>query len=435
MPEYLPIPPDRQQALRRALVWSLTASTLIYLTGWTLFLARPHLAVIGLAVTAALALNATAAVYTSRRVLRLRFRQHPALPYPLSFRYQLAGSAAYCSIFAMVHAGLYTLSPGLSGIALGMLVTAPPMALGLALLFTGLNAREPSVPCCPRCAYPADTIVFPAMCPECALPLPSFAATTTTPHIRRPLHAWAGASICTISLIFFASAMFKPSTTLSALPIEARIRLAARDKAVFRAIDTTTLPPDRRDRLIDAILAARPEQPTYALRDQLEWVAMELQLGRLTPAQSDTFATDGFRLRITIDPAKPGRDLPLTLSLAADVPALPYTINAKYFLAELTVNGQAVLTPGPDPFDTDDLAMDWPNRQHLAERTEYRQPTAPFTPTTTNPLHVRARIINILTSTTATPTITRHPDGTYTITPPPLTTHEHTAETTITVTD
>lgn len=433
MPEYIPIPPDRQQALRRTLLWEYALAALVYTAGWTLFLARPPFVVIGLATIAALALNAAAATHTARRTLRLRFRQLPLLPYPLSLHYQIARSAEFCSLFALMHAGMYGQSKALSGLGLTMLLLTPPAAIGFALLIAGFNTREPSPPCCPRCAYPSETHVFPAMCPECAHPLPSAAATTTTPRIRRPGLGWAGATIASLCMILYFGSILNQSAALAILPLQTRLGLAATDCSVFKSINPATLTPPQRDRLIDDILAARPSRSRYEIIDQLEWVAMELQLGRLTQTQSDTFAADGIQLAITTDPPEPKLNQPLTISLTGEFPTLPQTINAHYFLAEITINGQPVLTHLPTPFDPDDLAQDWLNRHHRAERGEYKQPTTTGTPTTADPLRIQARIITILAPNTAIPAITWHTDGTCTITPAPLTTHERTAETTLRV--
>jgi hypothetical protein len=64
-------------------------------------------------------------------------------------------------------------------------------------------------------------------------------------------------------------------------------------------------------------------------------------------------------------------------------------------------------------------------------------PPRPFhtiTPTSPGPTTIRLETIVITTLGNFQSTITWHPDNTYTITPPPLTTHEMTTETTLQVT-
>lgn len=381
------------------------------------------------------------AVYASQIIALRRFYarnlellpgQRPVLPYPLSLQHMLGIQTTFLALFPLIYMSFEFRSN-----ALAALLFLPLMSIGFSLIAVGTGAREPSDPCCPRCAYPTDSLAFPAMCPECAHPLPTAAAATTTPVIRRPRLIWLGITMLLVCVGTGYITIVHRGALMNALPRPALLALALQSDDAFESLMLTTLTPTERDDLIDRILDARPTGERHQLHHQLGWLAEQLESGLLTTAQADRFATEGYSLEL-VTRTSPVAPESVEVYLTGVTPLHDYGTRFKYFFGGFRADHQPPVLRANRVWDTDKFDFDWLQIGHAADRyTGVDSYDVPFaTLRLGRGAHtIRARVIAVTISrfSVVAHTITWHDDGSYTITPPPLTAHELTAETTITI--
>lgn len=343
-------------------------------------------------------------------------------PYP----HNLLHTGVAMSSWMLLGVGFYLIvtnrdSPGFS------LYLVPFLVASLTLMTASNFSFVIAPPSCTRCRYELEGLTFPLCCPECGTHIATLQEAATFHKISKPWLRVAaiGCFIAplTVGLTFSA----RPGLFTTRLPRPARIALAVNDPDAFLSV-VTTLTPAERDRLINRILDARATAEPWANYEQHRWLLSELALGRLTPEQADRFVSEPLQPRILADgTAAVGQRV--RLRLVGETPPLVHgPANFYCFFRGFEIDGITTAIEPNGPFSTFTL------RPEVNANKTYPETSTIFTPERPGPLTVRARIIAI-TTTSPSPTITWHPDGTYTITPPPLTTHEHTAETTITITE
>ncbi len=322
----------------------------------------------------------------------------------------------------------------------------PMIAAGLALLFCGLFASRPGPPACPNCRYPLTGLTLPTPCPECAHPLTN--DNRAHRSAKRDIHLGtiqSGGILFCLGMMFIFLMLGATDTIYRALPGPLHRLLAASEVPALRTLDTTTLTPSQRETLASRILRerARREHP-IEISDQIDWLAEEIAAGSLDPSFNDRYAFDGFTLRLIHDtPIRAGE--PFRVSIAGTPPLYsPNGIDVGYFFAGFEIDHADPIARGKRDYPPETLRTTLEQRDREADRrrqismsiNEVPTHTLTITPPTPTPTHIRARIIVFVIPRpwTSAPTITWHDDGTYTITPTPLTTHELTAETTIEVT-
>ncbi len=351
------------------------------------------------------------------------------LPYPLSHRYLTAGGVAGI----MCIAPLWALGPSPS---ISLFIALPFLAFGAYLVFLAFKGRELIPPACPKCRYDATALVFPTPCPECGHPMLSLADASVVGHVRRPKLAWIGAASILLGIIAVKAIPLQRSHMVALLPQPWRVAFASHDRDAFATLDTGTLTGAQHARLVDAILDRRRTAESFRLGTQIDWVAALLADGMLTPEQAERFVNEGARPELrTLAEAAVGRPLPMIYLV--ETPRIGYRpISRRYFIRSLTLADQPLLHH--------DTTLHSPNHVFKpisgfwlfgAGSIQFPPPT-PFhtaTPTTPGPATARIETILITVPSGVAPTITWHADGSYTITPEPLTLHEHTTETPLTI--
>lgn len=437
MPIYQPIPPELHPQIRRATARLFTVAGACYALAWAATILRLSPWII-IPIAAPVLIGVLIAFSLFRkRCLAMSRHQHAALPFPLNLRFSVAGALVGVSVFVLWHASMYSISPSLSGMATGMLLAAPLWAVGFGMTTVGFFAREPAPPSCPKCAYPVADLAFPLMCPECAQPLPTPAAATTTPRVRRPGLGWCGVACLGSAIAVFGLTAFRPAAIVTNLPRPVRMAIAGSDPNAFKSINTAALSEAERKTLIDRVLDARTNTPSYRLQSQLAWLGTELLAGSLSPDQARRLTRDGWSLSITAD-STPRAGRRTIISLAGTAPEQdPSTLSSYYFTRGFAIGpdqaDQPLLIDTPQPYYLADyLGWPWDIRKRRPEITA--QPTASITPDAPGRITVRARVVAAVFPAGTPAAITWNADGTYAITPPPLDTHELTAETTLEVT-
>jgi hypothetical protein len=319
------------------------------------------------------------------------------------------------------------------------MITAPLVAAGCTAAAYGLFGSRITDPACPKCAYPIAGLDLPTPCPECAHPLePAHAARHAAIRTTRPGVVWSGGAAIAAGLLAAFVIRNAPAAFYAAVPDPLHRLLASIDAEALRALNTNALTPAQRALLADRVLDARADRDDpIEVSDQLDWVAGEIALGRLGRDQTDRYAFEGFTLRIIHDaPVRAGE--PFRVSIAGNPPYYsPQGPRVSYFFAGFTTDaGDAIAREARDfPLYMFDSSLE--HRDRSAEsRVEKNITPLPFpthTLTIDRPTRVRARIVLCVLPWTTIPTITWHDDGTYTITPEPITTHELTAEATLTI--
>jgi hypothetical protein len=421
-------------------------SVAAYLIGLVIWLAAPSgyraritlmLVVLVVYMTLWLLVSVPFAVRRFRKRSGLAPRTLPVLPYPLSLRYTMAQSGGGLLPMAIV---MSLQSPGPLGIT--FLISMPLLGIGASLMLAW-RLREPSPLSCPKCAYPVDPPVFPAMCTECAAPMSTINAATRMPQIKRPHFLGLGVALIAASFFLFYTMLFKPAALVGALPRPARLAMAATDEDVFATIDTAKLTADQRDQLTDRILDVRGAGTRqYGMDDQIDWIGERLLANDLDAKRAERYLlgdNDGI-LQIIQRAAGTDTDSATQISIRAQLPTLGFDVVAHaYFFSGFEIESRA--DPGAresiarsedllrwrpltDSFEKRDQALrDYPT---LAGRL--RVPTIELPAEA--PLRLRARVIFVAIDANAAPqlTITWHDDGTYTITPEPLAAFERSAE-------
>lgn len=411
-----PLTPAQTARLRTLDIRLLFASGVVYLAIAALTIAPwPAWIIAPIAIAA----------YTPLAVQFIRFRTtlglkstQPLIPaYPRN----LLHTGAFMS-FAMLAgiAASLLLVPHIPG---SILLIIPCIGAALTMLNASNSSFIRSPPACPACGYPLEGLTYPLPCPECGLRIGSKSEAVTSRKLSKPGLRVAGVACMVLPLLAGSFLSVNPGLITTRLPHSARLALAPTDPAAFNTV-VPNLTPEQRDRLITRILDASTTDDVWLMDTQLSWLAGELAANRLSPGQSDRFAIGRFRFEITADPIR-RVGLPMRIWLTGDaLPTNTTPVIFQYFTRGFEINDE--LSPAPDhPFLTSTLGA-------IHEIVARSVPLTTHTPETTGPLGVRIRIIAITTTNFAS-TITWHDDGTYTITPEPLTTHELTAETTLTV--
>ncbi len=332
--------------------------------------------------------------------------------------------------------------PAFPANAYSAIIGGPMILTGLALLFCGVFASRPAPPACPGCGYPLTGLNPPAPCPECAHPLTP--ADRGTPSVRRDIHlgtVQTGGIVLCLGLMFVFLMLGATDTMYRALPGPIHRRLAANEIPALRALNTAALTPSQRATLADRILRrrARLTHP-IDIHEQIDWLATEIAAGTLDPSFTERYAADGLALRIIHDtPVRP--DEPFRVSIAGDPPFYsPNAVDVKYFFAgfEIDKNEPIARETRDYPFYSFHTSLEQRDRhaQHNIQSGLSPLPYPTHTLTITDTTPIRARIIVAVLSWPwpTPPTIKWHDDGSYTITPTPLTIRELTAETTLTIT-
>jgi hypothetical protein len=355
-------------------------------------------------------------------------RDHRAvLPDPLSVRYTVSAGLAGISFVTP----LWALD---SNPNLPLILAMPLLAIGAMLALHAAFGRELGPPACPQCRYDIAGLDFPTPCPECGRDLLSIADATVITRVRRPNRIAAGILLLLIGIAIANLVPLKRVHIVALLPLETRLKFAPRDRDAFETVAKATLTEQQRHALADAILDRRREARPYRIARQIDWLADQFAIQSLTAEQAQRFVLEGTDPRLlTESQPRVGQALPLIFSVNTDQSRIG-SVNRVYFIRSLTADDQTILQ--------NDATLRVP--AYIFEPVSNRflpsihiPPPRPFhtiTPTSPGPTTIRLETIVITTLGNFQSTITWHADGTYTITPPPLTTHELTAETTLQVT-
>ncbi len=373
------------------------------------------------------------------RSLRLSRQTIAVLPSPHREIFAVATALTVAAPFIAISS-----YPTFPASAYSAIIGGPLIATGLALLFCGLYASRPGPPACPKCRYALTGLPLaptPTPCPECAHPIT--AADRSTPSVQRDIHlgtVQTGGIVLCLGLMFVFLMLGATDTMYRALPGPIHRRLAANEIPALRALDIAALTPAQRAALADRILRRRARlADPLDIHEQIDWLAAEIAAGTLDPSFTERYAIDSLALRIIHDtPTRPNE--PFRVSIAGVPPFYsPNAVDVRYFFAgfEIDKNKPIARETRDYPFYSFDTTLEQRDRhaQHNIQSglSPLIYPT--HTLTTDQSTHIRARIIVAVLSWPwpAAPTITWHEDGSHTITPEPLTTHELTAETTLKV--
>ena len=351
-----------------------------------------------------------------------------ALPFPLSHRYQIANTffAFMCTAPLMAFRPLASLS---------LFLALPFLASGLSFAIAALRVKERVSPACPRCGYDAASLRFPNRCPECGHPFRSISDATVLAHVRRPTLLWIGTALVLAGIIISSFAPLHRQHTVALLPLSWRLAAAPRDRDAFATIDPVSITQAHRSSLVDRIIDQRSVTKDYLLNEQINWVATEMANARISQHQADRFAMEHVRADL-LTRAWPRMGQQTGLTFQVTGPSLGFGgITRWYFVRSLTMDQTTLLDQDPTPRVPAQVLARLPARPaEPGPLIADPQPIFAPAPTTPGTQTARIEVIMITIPAHATPTITWHPDGTYTITPTPLTTHELTAETTLQVT-
>lgn len=378
-------------------------------------------------------IGAYAVMYFLLRRLQRTFgvaRKKPLIPpYPHS----LLTNGAFISFGALVGGLAFQLFAG-GGTDTFIFILVPVFTLGITLLGASNLSFVITPPSCQKCRYPLEGMTFPAACPECAHTAEKRSDAVTFHKVRKPQLKAAGIACFLVVLIPILMPPGIPSVVAARLPAGAQLALAPTEVTAFNEVIQRGLTPDEHRRLADALLDIRNGEDTWGSNTQLEWLSAEHAAGRLTPEQSERFATDGYRFEIiTNTPPRVGQ--PMMISLSGNAPrSYSHDSMLLYATPGFDLNTHLPLADPGKFYGAHSLDNEWRDRTDPNTGANFFNPIVTHTPEAPGPLTVRARIIAItFTGAPPMPTITWHDDNTYTITPLPLTTHEFTAETTLQV--
>lgn len=353
-------------------------------------------------------------------------RTEPIIPpHPQALHHFLAIGYAYAAV-GVIGYGLASgkgFDPSMMGVHLGL-----GAAMGLAWASHASYRLTP--PSCPGCDYPLGGLAFPTACPECGRTVEDASQAVTCRRIGRRSFRVAAAACVVVPVTLSMWLMVAPGVVTTRLPRAARMALATTDEAAFGSV-VGTLNPDEYDRMADRLLDARPTADRWRFDRQLAWLGAEHTAGRLSPQQSDRFASDGYRIEIAADPVR-RVGVPLTIGLTGDAPAYdPMTASFWFVIRGFEIDGRH-FELDPNPFLA--IALNVSPRENLAT-SPLMQPVVFFTPDRPGPVRVTAEILAVSMPAMTTPSATWDPDQGWQITPPPLTTHTFRAETTLTITE
>lgn len=312
---------------------------------------------------------------------------------------------------------------------------APITIIGLTVLLGGLLSAQPGPPACPKCRYPMAGLPLPTPCPECARPLTETDRQSFTPVSRIDAKAaYTGGLTACIGLTLTFLILGATDTLYRALPGPIHRLLAASEVPAFQTLDTSALTPDQRATLAERIIdeRARRKDP-YDLIPQVNWLRAELVSGWLGEEKSQRLISDGLSLSLH---ASGQRTLqlghPSTIGLQVNA-VYPMVIPDLYFIiTSLQVNQEQV------PHPTTVFTMHEINpkiiRTPAPGATLRHGPQAVITPTTAEPLQVRATVLVFPIGTPSPePVVSIHSNGTIEITPTPTFSVELSAATTFQV--
>ena len=426
MYNYVLIQPDRYPDIERTSRRFTRYAVILWIASFIFFYLPKVFLVLTIPLSLAIFLLALCYWSNTRRLkIGLRWRQAPALPYPLSLRYELAHGAFFMGAFVLFHQTLYSVTlPHLAAVPY-MSLLMPGLVIGLTLLHAGYFLREPAPLSCPACSYSLEGLSLPTDCPECKQPIPTPDAAVGIVRNRRPTLGNIGAAITAVSFFLLISAFYRPGPVLNWIPTANRIAMAPTDPKAFRSLINGNLDSADASALTDAILDAAEEDRSN-LGAQLDWVDTRLATGTLTDEQTIRYLFGGTEFSIAAE-GRPtvGRPITLRLNTAAPFRARSTRVRSAYFFS-----GFEITPPVPveqPPTGDARLGIDDPLGPSA-------RPAAEITPDAPGRMTIQTRVVlAAIPYTQQAPAITWHDDGTYTITPQPLTTDERTIETTVDV--
>ncbi len=430
MPTDVPIAPEHHARFARVSNRLLASSVITYVFGLSLVpFPTPRWIIIPCAlITASVPLLATIRPKSWWRSLGLTKNHRAVLPDPLSIRFAICAALAGVSFLVPIWA--IGRDPDLP-----LILALPFLVTGGTLTYNALRGREICPPSCPDCSYPMSGLDFPTPCPECGNRLGSIEETAMTTHVHRPDRLWLGMVLLAVGAATAAFVPLERHHVVAQLPASLRLTFAATDHDSFRTLDHDALTSQEHAQLCDSILDRRQAGRNYRITSQLNWLADQFASGRLTHEQGERFITEGTLLQInTLKPAHAGQPMPLIFTIDTEGSRIG-PVTRWCFVRSLLLNGEILLHQDNSPrlpaFVHTPLSTLFLPDISLPEPRSLYMVNAPDTGTAV----VHLTLIMVATPANAVPTITWHADGTYTITPPPLTTHERTTETTITITE
>jgi hypothetical protein len=355
-------------------------------------------------------------------------RDHRAiLPDPLSVRYTISPALAGFSFMMPIWA--FDNNPNLP-----LILAMPFLATGAMLALHSVFGREIGPPACPQCGYDIAGLDFPTPCPECGRNLLSIADATVITRVRRPNRIAAGIILFLIGIAIANLLPLERVHVVALLPLETRLKFAPGDRDAFETVANATLTEPQRQTLADAILDRRREGKPYRITPQIEWLADQFADQSLTPEQVQRFILEGTDPRLLAEsPARVGQPIPLVFAIDTGRSRIG-PVGRMYFIRSLTAGDQTLFqnrtTLGVPAYIFEPVSSRLPASIALLPP----RPFHTYTPSISGPTTIRLETIVITTLGNAAPTITWHDDHTYTITPPPRTPPELTAETTLQVT-
>lgn len=423
-----PLTPAQITHLRRRNIQLLSVSAALYALSMALTITHgPRLLILPIALVAY-----TPIVLRARR-LRTELGLRPKQPLLPEYPHNILHLGAMMSSSMLAGGYIYVLTT--QNHSVSTLLMFPFIAVFMTILAAANCSFVLSPPSCPGCRYPLEGLNFPHPCPECGRRIENASEAVTCRKLNQ--NRFRTAAILTLivpfALIIFLS--IQPGVVTTRLPRAARLALAPTDAAAFGSV-VNTLSPDERDRLIARILDARTPDNLWDMHDQLDWLAAEHARSRLNADQMERFTAQPLDIEIVADPIR-RVGMPIRFHLQGNPPIHISGSTSRYHHRQVYF---VYFTQGfqiEDRWFSDDPTRLYPTaalqKSDRFSSNDRLTPSAVHTPDQPGPLTVRAGIIAI-TTTDPNPTITWHDDGSYTITPPPLTTHERTAETTLTIT-
>lgn len=174
--------------------------------------------------------------------------------------------------------GTATRLPGLSGALIG---------IGIGLLALERRHRVGAALHCARCDYPhADG----PQCPECGKMWNEPHALRLGTRKRRPWMMWLGIALIATALVSIPVALLRGkvwSLAPTSIIISAAVAPGA-DQAVFRELDSRSLTPRDRARIIDALIAERESGAAWSMPQQL-WMDRAVRANIFSPTQMDRY--------------------------------------------------------------------------------------------------------------------------------------------------
>lgn len=407
--------------MRRLIRVEIAVLLAAYAGAWILHLTLPFSVWTLIAAMIPVYIALAALSIARRRILGVPMRIDAVLPHPLGLIDGLVRGLIPWVPLWMSFAWSTLPMSWVNGFVAMPLTFAGVLTAGLAMFL-----REVRPPCCPKCQYPVAALDFPLTCPECAHAMPWPDSATTTPRVPHRGLIGTGLAAMVLGLMLIIAVFARPTVFYSAMPHVILLRSAAADPDAFAALNPAVLTQPEREALARRVLDERLRGADFPfdLLPQLNWLGAEIAAGRLDATFAERYAFEGFELSILQNP-KLTHDQPDGICIGGSPPfTTADALRVGFFFAGFEIDDAPPI--GRDTYER--LVPPPP----FTSRTN---PTpVPFLPLVIDrPTHIRARIIVFVTPQTQSPppAITWHADGSYTITPTPLTTRELTAETTL----